>query len=73
MLKLKIIMNICIIGDGLTALTLAKNLVNKKINICFYHKNRIKNLISSRTIGISKNNFDFFRTEVHKIPKKLYK
>ena len=65
-------MNICIIGDGLTALTLAKNLVNKKINICFYHKNRIKNLISSRTIGISKNNFDFFRTEVHKIPKKLF-
>ena len=65
-------MNICIIGDGLTALTLAKNLVNKKINIYFYNKNKIENLTSSRTIGISKNNFNFLRTEVHKIPKKLF-
>ena len=63
-------MNICIIGDGLTGLSLAKNLINKKINIHFYHKNKIENLLSSRTIGISKNNLEFFRKEIHKIPKK---
>lgn len=63
-------MNICIIGDGLTGLSLAKNLINKKINIHFYHKSKIKNLSSSRTIGISKNNLEFFRKEIHKIPKK---
>jgi len=63
-------MNICIIGDGLTGLSLAKNLINKKINIHFYHKNKIENLSSSRTIGISKNNLEFFRKEIHKIPKK---
>ena len=34
-------MNICIVGDGLTSLSLAKNLINKKINVCFYHKNKI--------------------------------
>ncbi len=65
-------MNICIIGDGLTSLSLAKNLINKKINVHFYHKNKIRNLSSSRTIGISKNNLEFFRKEIHKIPKKIF-
>jgi len=65
-------MNICIIGDGLTSLSLAKNLINKKINVHFYHKNKIGNLSSSRTIGISKNNLEFFRKEIHKIPKKNF-
>ena len=63
-------MNICIIGDGLTGLSLAKNLINKKINVCFYYKNKIENLSSNRTIGISKNNLEFFRKEIYKIPKK---
>ena len=71
MLKLKIIMNICIIGDGLTSLSLAKNLVNKKINVHFYYKNKIKNLLSSRTIGISKNNLEFFKKEIHNISNKI--
>ena len=31
MLKLKFIMNVCILGNGLTSLTLAKSLVNKGI------------------------------------------
>ena len=65
-------MNICIIGDGLTSLSLAKNLINKKINVHFYHKYKIENLSLSRTIGISKNNFEFFRKEIHKIPKKIF-
>ena len=65
-------MNICIIGDGLTSLSLAKNLINKKINVHFYHKNKIEKLSSSRTIGISKNNLEFFRKEIYKIPKKFF-
>ena len=65
-------MNICIIGDGLTSLSLAKNLINKKINVHFYYKNKIKSLSLSRTIGISKNNLEFFRKEIHKIPKKFF-
>ena len=63
-------MNVCIIGDGLTSLSLAKNLINKKINVHIYHKNKIKKIISSRTIGISKNNLDFFKKEICEIPKK---
>ena len=65
-------MNICIIGEGLTSLSLAQNLVNKKINVNFYHKNKIENLSSSRTIGISKDNLEFFRREIYKIPNKFF-
>ena len=64
-------MNICIIGDGLTSLSLAKNLINKKINVHIYHQNKNKNFASSRTIGISKNNFDFFRKEIYKFSSKI--
>ena len=64
-------MNICIIGGGLTSLSLAKNLINKKINVHFYYKNKIKDSSSSRTIGISKNNLEFFRKKIQKVPKKL--
>ena len=64
-------MNICIIGDGLTSLTLAKNLVNKKINVHIFQNKIIKNLLSSRTIGISKKNLEFFRKEIYKIPNKI--
>ena len=63
-------MNVCIIGDGLTSLTLAKNLINKKINVHVFQKNEIKNLSLSRTIGISKSNLDFFKKEIYQIPKK---
>jgi len=62
-------MNICIIGDGLTSLSLAKNLISKKINVHIYHQKKIKNLISSRTIGIAKNNLDFFKQEILKFSK----
>ena len=65
-------MNICIIGDGLTSLALAKNLINKKINVHFYHKKKIESLPSSRTIGISKNNLEFFRKEIYKISLKTF-
>ena len=65
-------MNICIIGDGLTALSLAKNLINKKINVHMYYEHKIKYLSSSRTIGISKSNFNFFKKEIYNISKKNF-
>ena len=65
-------MNICIIGDGLTSLSLAQNLINKKINVHIYHENKIKKLSSSRTIGISKNNLEFFKNEIYNIRKKIF-
>jgi len=65
-------MNVCIIGEGLTALSLAKSLTNKKINVHYYHKNRNSNSSSNRTIGISKNNFEFFKEKVFQVSKKKY-
>ena len=63
-------MNICIIGDGLTSLSLAKSLVNKKINVHVYKNKKKNNLLSSRAIGISKDNFEFFNKEIQEIKKK---
>ena len=59
-------MNICLIGDGLTNLVLAKILANKNISIsvCFESKKTKKS--TSRTLGISKNNFDFFKSSFKK-------
>ena len=65
-------MNVCIMGDGLTSLSLAKNLINKKINVHIYYKKKIQKKLSSRTIGISKNNLEFFKKEIHKISKANY-
>ena len=65
-------MNICIIGNGLSSLLLAKNLLNKKIKVHIYYKNKIENLTPSRTIGISKNNLDFLKKEIQEILKKNY-
>ena len=63
-------MNICIIGDGLTSLSLAKNLINKKIKVHIYVEKKSNNLIPNRTIGISKNNFEFFTNNIQNIAKK---
>ncbi len=64
-------MNICIIGNGLISLTLAKALLNKKIKIFNYYEEgkNFNNL--NRTIGITENNLDFFQKKILKIKKKL--
>jgi 2-octaprenyl-6-methoxyphenol hydroxylase len=63
-------MKVCIIGNGLTSLSLAKNLINKKINVHIYHENKIQKLTPSRIIGISKNNLEFFKKEIYEIPRQ---
>ena len=65
-------MNICLIGDGLISLTLAKALTNNKFNVSLYSKNIKNNISENRTIGISYNNFDFLQKEIIKINKNLY-
>jgi 2-octaprenyl-6-methoxyphenol hydroxylase len=63
-------MNVCIVGDGLTSLSLAKILINKKINVHIYYKKVNSKFSSSRTVGISKNNLEFFEKNIIKLPKK---
>ena len=62
-------MNICLIGDGLTNLVLAKILANKNINVFLCVDSKKIKKFSSRTIGISKHNFDFFKSNIINIKK----
>ena len=71
--KIKNIMTVCILGNGLTALTLAKALVNYKISVdLFFNKKKYK-ISTSRTIGIAKNNIDFFNKNIINIEKIIWK
>ena len=65
-------MNICLIGDGLISLTLAKALINNKIKVFLYCKNNKKTSSDNRTIGITSNNLDFFQKEIINIKKDLF-
>ena len=47
-------MEVCILGNGLTSLTLAKALVNHGIYVDIISTNNNKQIDKSRTIGISK-------------------
>ena len=62
-------MNVCILGNGLTSLTLAKSLVNKGICVDIISNNKKGKTNFDRTIGISKINLDFFNKEILDINK----
>ena len=65
-------MNVCVLGSGLTGLTLAKALVNQGICVDIYSsKNKTKKDIN-RTLGISKVNLDFFNNEISNIKKMIW-
>ena len=65
-------MKVCIIGNSLTSLTLAKALVNKEIFVDIFYKNKNINLDKTRTIGISKSNINFFNNKISNINKILW-
>ncbi len=66
-------MRVCILGNGLSALSLAKSLVNQKIyvDILFSKKSYLSN--KTRTIGISKSNVEFFNKKIINIEKIIWK
>ena len=65
-------MTVCILGNSLTALTLAKALVNCKINVeVLYNKQNYK-ISHTRTIGIAKNNIDFFNDKIINIKRFIW-
>ncbi len=66
-------MKVCILGSNLTSLTLAKALVNQKINVhLVYSKNPVR-YHNSRTLGISKSNVEFFNKNIINIEKIIWK
>ena len=66
-------MRVCILGAGLSSLTLAKALVNQNIFVDLYNQKKIKQPDKSRTIGISKSNVEFFNNSIINIDKISWK
>ena len=66
-------MKVCILGGGLSALTLAKALVNQNIHVEIVTQKNEQKFSQTRTIGISKSNTDFFNQRIINIEKILWK
>ena len=66
-------MRVCILGGGLSSLTLAKSLVNQKIYVDIFFSKKLKSLNKTRTIGISKSNLEFFNEKIINIEKIIWK
>ncbi len=66
-------MRVCILGSGLTALTLAKALVNQNIFVDIVSEIENYKINQSRTIGISKSNLDYFNQNIVNIDKIVWK
>ena len=65
-------MKVCIIGDGLVSLVLAKALVNEGLSVDIFYSKKIQNYNESRTLGISKSNVEYFNNKIMNIDKILW-
>ena len=65
-------MNVSILGDGLTSLTLAKMLVNQGIKVDIFLGKKTKRYNKIQTLGISKTNIEFFNKNISNINKFLW-
>ena len=66
-------MKVCILGAGLSSLTLAKALVNENIFVDLFTQKKTTRVHKSRTLGISESNVDFFNNNIVDIKKILWK
>ena len=66
-------MRVCILGAGLSSLTLAKALVNENIFVDLFTQKKINHVHKSRTLGISESNADYFNNNIVDIKKILWK
>ncbi len=65
-------MKVCIVGNGLISLTLAKALVNKGVFVDLVSNGKFNKIDKSRTLGISKNNISYFNKNILNIKKLLW-
>ncbi len=66
-------MNVCIIGDGLVSLALAKALVNEGVYVDVFSSQKTNKISKSRTLGISEANVEYFNKNILEINKLLWK
>ena len=65
-------MKVCILGDGLVSLTLAKALVDLGIYVDIVSIKKNKDFDKSRTLGLSNSNIEFFNKKILNIEKLLW-
>ena len=65
-------MKVCIIGDGLVSLTLAKVLIQKNISVDILSSGKLKKYDNNRTLGISRSNVKYFNEKIVNIEKILW-
>ncbi len=66
-------MRVCILGNGLSATSLAKALVNQNIYVDIFTEKKEFKLNKSRTLGISNNNINYFNEYIINIEKLIWK
>ena len=66
-------MRVCILGNGLSAISLAKALVNQNIYVDIFTEKKELKLNKSRTLGISNNNINYFNEYIINIEKLIWK
>ena len=66
-------MKVCIIGNGLSSLTLAKVLVNQKIYVELVSIKKNITINKNRTLGISENNIEYFNKNIINLNKNIWK
>ena len=66
-------MNVCLIGNGISTLILATVLANRNVKVSIYGEHLPKKSFSTRTLGVSKNNFDYLKKENINIEKRSWK
>ena len=65
-------MKVCIIGNSLTSLALAKALINSEIFVDIFYTNKKLHHNKTRTIGLSKSNIDYFNKHILDINEILW-
>ncbi len=65
-------MKVCIVGNGLISLTLAKALVNEGIYVDVFLDQKTNKINKSRTLGISSANTEYFNENILDIKKLLW-
>ncbi len=66
-------MKVCIIGNGLVSLSLAKALVNKGISVDVFRSQKLNKYNENQTIGITRSNIKYFNKEIINIEKFHWK
>ncbi len=71
--KIKNNMRVCILGESITSLTLAKALVNQNIHVDVTSQKKKIKIDKTRTLGVSKSNVKFFNDYIINIKNIIWK